>query len=120
MVELPTDIINHINSFIPKDRHMKSPVADLLKVEKYEGRYTVGPSKYKFFYDRLYYGRRYISSFRVSSHTLKESNNFWQSRSWILCSLYKDNDIPFNSNAINDIMVSIIKIKIQTYYKQVK
>ena len=82
---------------------MKSPVADLLKVNKYVGRYTAGPSKYMFFYDRPYYGRRYISSFRVSSHTLKESNNFWQSRDLILCNLYKDNDIPFNNNAINDI-----------------
>ena len=50
MVELPEEILNHIKSFIPRDKDMRSPVADLLKVDKYVGRYTAGPSKYKFFF----------------------------------------------------------------------
>ena len=32
---LPEDIKHHIISFIPKDNSMKSPVADLLKVNKF-------------------------------------------------------------------------------------
>ena len=30
MVELPIDIINHINSFVMKDKEMKSPVVDII------------------------------------------------------------------------------------------
>ena len=87
---LPEDINNHIFSFIPKDNSMKSPVADLLKVDINIGSSTRGPSKYPRNYESPS-----ICRISYDSFTVKESNNFWFSRKWILMSHYDSNHIPY-------------------------
>ena len=71
---LPMNIVKHIKSYIPKDRDMKSPVADLLAVNKYKGRNRTGPSKHDAY-------NKYSSYYR---YRLLSSNNFWRAREEIL------------------------------------
>ena len=63
---LPMNIVKHIKSYIPKDRDMKSPVADLLAVNRYKCRNRTGPSKHDAY-------NKYSSYYR---YRLLSSNNF--------------------------------------------